>query len=362
MMKSILALFILFFTLFNDLNAQKVKGICAEKGILYILENKVLTSYDIKTGNQLVKKSFKKDTMIHFKLKKNAAKRYAIHGDFLLQELDSALKKYVCLNVSAHKGHIYVSILFQLNNDLSKFRFGMLKFDTLLRFNEAYIINDINNNDFKGFNNYHPFEFNEQGHVILMYNSQNDSSKFKYSGYLFDEKKLILNQTYYATNSFKYFKRHVLFSNFQFLNSPNYFPVLNSNLEYVYQFPYPLFYNIQNNSYIDPYTIKEKLDSINKVKYRNTIIYNGLNFEELHKEYGRMVLAAKQIEGVIYAVVSNTDKNKTDFIKHDLKTNKSIIKTLDYPLANYHYVFNNTELIQCIYKEGKMEIKTIKWE
>jgi len=351
----------LFLICFNGLKAQKVKGICAENGILYVLENKVLTNYDIKTGNQLVKKNFNKDTMIHFKLIKNAAKRYAISGASHLNELDSAIKDYACLNVSTHKGNVYVSILFQINRGLTRFRFGFLKFDSLLRFKEFYILNDINNSSYKCFNNYHPFEFNAQGHLILMHNLT-DSSKFAYSGYVFDEKKLILNQTYYHSKSFVYFKKHLLFSNFLFLNSPNYFPVLNSDFECVYQFPYPVFYNINNQSFIDPYKIKEKLDSTNKVSFRKTQIFSGINFEELQKEYGRMVLVAKQMDGVMYAVVSNIENHKTDFIKVDLKTNKTSIKTLNYPISNHHYVFNNNELVQCIYHEDKIEIKTVNWD
>jgi hypothetical protein len=335
--------------------SAKYKGYTSFDNQLFLFLSKSIHSFALNSNQKILDKNLLKDTAITNFLIRNELGNN-LHSETALAQIE-AINKFEILCMGNKRDSLFVAIKYENTNLLNKERYCVLKLDKSLKFVKSYKIIVPQSVRYNYFPKFSELEFTDKGDLVLVFC---DSSKnINCANFKFNEKKCSLK---IDQKSIAILKMNFSFS---FLTSkmsvltPNIYKVRNADLFYLQPFPY--IFNANQQTVLDPYQSKAKIDLRQKeilekgwfVELNNLFQnINGNNF---------IVLNASKHNNMLHVYVKNFEKNIIEKVSYTDGKNQPQFETImNIDSENNYFVFlNNTS--KYVFVDGdEIEIKKLE--
>lgn len=261
--------------------------------------------------------------------------------------LKSIGQNFNVINLATKNNKIYLVIRFRMLSEKERsVKFAIAEYDTLLKFRDVFILpNFTRGSKYYILPPYHEIEFFDSNKVLI---TDMGAKGLDYMIYKLNRTTHQMQMESPLVNALDFVGPMSLLAGNKTLLYPAIYAVPGSGSNLFYSYPSPFFYYPKTNDFIDPYSIKKKLDQLKLNK--NTPLGKAtpdlsvdLTLNSAPIESG-VVLASYQKDSLVYAIVSTSDSIKTDIMVYSISNKKSKIFKMDIP-SNRNFIFYKSDLI-----------------
>lgn len=330
-----ISLIVLGISLPNFNYATKILGTATNGISSYCITDSQVYCFDIKTLNIKWKKELYKDSQLISKSVLKALAKNHIHLKY--SELSKQIyfaRLFTPVNITVNNNRLYLGVRFKPGlTKNSQIIFALFEFDSVFRFVDSYIFRIPSQKSFFTLQPYYEISFTSST-LLLTTLLKNDTMRI-----VEFEIHRKLNQIQIKKEIYKgvgFIDKKSVLSPDKVVLEPMIYPVNNSNYEIYFQYPFPIF-KLPNGKLFDYYELIPFLDSCDKSKKHSMfgLFCYDLNFTSINNKYRYVILSTYLWSDTIFAVVGNNKNHQLELIKYDLKTNKSLVKTLE--IKNYSH-------------------------
>jgi hypothetical protein len=329
---------------------QGVSGISVDSNRLWYVEQNRMICLDIATSGVLGEKNLDQDTVMLNNLVEKSVNLYKIKGDSALKKAKQAIAEDIrIINLTIYNHSIYIGIRFQTSLEYyPEYRYAILAYDQQLRLVNFYIFCLSAACPYFTLPPYHEIEFANASTIVLPVHLSNNLT--------FDYCSMKLNKSHEVRFLTVKEGQVGIYGNMSvnghkgLITEPLVYHATYPGGRIFYQYPFPVFNNLKNKTYLDPYHLKPGLDSMNALRFsRQKSFFFGsyifdLDFGQASKKYKNIVLASTVINDTLFSVVSNKTASKTDLVYCDVRSGVCKINTIDFSPGNKYFFFRDNTL------------------